>query len=60
MFSLFLGLMFIGIGYTANALVPEKQFVEREFPYDGLVKELGGMEENKVRITSQCDALHSN
>ena len=44
-------LCFFGIAATANALVPEKQFVERTFPFDGLVTELGGMEENKVRYT---------
>lgn len=41
-------------GFTTLALViknygiPERPAVPREFPYDGLVKELGGVEELKV------------
>ena len=33
---------------AAYALTPEIPVVRREYPYDGLVKELGGLEENKV------------
>jgi NADH dehydrogenase (ubiquinone) 1 beta subcomplex subunit 8 len=29
-------------------LVPEPPVVRRQYPFDGLVKELGGVEENKV------------
>lgn len=31
-----------------NFGIPERPGVPREFPYDGLVKELGGIEELKV------------
>lgn len=30
-------------------LTPERPSVPREYPYEGLVKELGGLEANKVR-----------
>ena len=30
-------------------LTPEMPAIRREYPFDGLVKELGGLEENKVR-----------
>lgn len=33
---------------TAYALTPDIPVVRREYPYEGLVKELGGLEENKV------------
>ena len=33
---------------TKYALVPDKPAVPREYPYSGLVTELGGLEENKV------------
>jgi NADH dehydrogenase (ubiquinone) 1 beta subcomplex subunit 8 len=42
---------FIGFGYaTKHYLVAEKPAVPREYPFSGLVTELGGLEENKVRI----------
>ena len=41
---------FVGFGlFVRFFLVPERPAVPREYPYDGLVKELGGLEENKVR-----------
>lgn len=40
---------FVGFGFFCKyALVPERPTVPREYPYSGLVKELGGLEENKV------------
>lgn len=33
-----------------NYGIPERPGIRREFPYDGLVKELGGVEELKVRF----------
>ena len=37
-------------GFLCNyALVPERPAAPREYPFDGLVKELGELEENKVR-----------
>jgi len=48
-------LSFVGFGVLCKyALVPERPAVPREYPYDGLVKELGGLEENKVSFTSSC------
>lgn len=41
----------IAFGVTVKyALIPERLAVPREFPFDGLVKELGGIEANKVRL----------
>ena len=40
---------FIAAGYTIKEfLTPGAPATRREYPYDGLVKELGGLEENKV------------
>lgn len=42
--------IFVGIALSCKyALTPERPSVPREYPYDGLVKELGGLEANKVR-----------
>ena len=44
---------FAAFGLLCNyVLVPERPAIPRQFPFDGLVKELGGMEENKVSISS--------
>lgn len=40
--------IFGSIMLAAYALTPEVPVVRREYPYDGLVKELGGLEENRV------------
>lgn len=40
--------VFGSIMLAAYALTPEVPVVRREYPYDGLVKELGGLEENRV------------
>ncbi|TFY81224.1 hypothetical protein EWM64_g2788 [Hericium alpestre] len=45
---------FVGFGFLVKyALVPERPCVPREYPFDGLVAELGGLEENKVRAIFQ-------
>ena len=42
---------FIAFGLLCNyALVPARPAVPRQYPFDGLVKELGGMQSNKVSI----------
>lgn len=41
--------MFGGIMLFAYTVTPERTAVPRQYPFDGLVKELGGLEENKVR-----------
>jgi len=48
---------FVGFGFLCNyALVPERPTVPREYPYSGLVRELGGLEENKAReVTEEND-----
>ena len=42
--------IFGSIMLFAYAVTPEKPVVSRQYPYEGLVKELGGLEENKVRL----------
>jgi hypothetical protein len=44
-----LGLISFGF-FIKYALVPDPHFVRRQYPYSGLVVELGGLEENKVRL----------
>lgn len=44
----FLGFTAFGIA-VQFALIPARPAVPREYPYEGLVTELGGLEENKVR-----------
>lgn len=34
----------------AYAVTPQKPVVSREYPYEGLVNELSGLEENKVCV----------
>ncbi|KAI0775174.1 hypothetical protein BD413DRAFT_603149 [Trametes elegans] len=41
---------FVSFGVFCNYAHPEMPAVRREYPYDGLVKELGGLEENKARV----------
>jgi hypothetical protein len=43
---------FIAFGFLVKAITPEPPAIRREYPFDGLVKELGGVEENKVRSIS--------
>ncbi|PPQ83457.1 hypothetical protein CVT25_007048 [Psilocybe cyanescens] len=44
---------FVAAGFTIKyVLLQEPPAVRREYPYDGLVKELGGLEENKARSES--------
>jgi len=38
----------IGFGYIIYLNVPERPAIARQYPYNGLVKELGGLEENKA------------
>ena len=39
----------VALGYAIYRNVPERTAIPREYPYSGLVRELGGLEENKVR-----------
>ena len=39
---------FIAFGFFVKAITQEPPAIRREYPFDGLVKELGGVEENKV------------
>lgn len=46
-------LTFVTFGVVVKyALVPDRPSVPREYPHSGLVQELGGLEENKVRHSS--------
>ncbi|KAH0833031.1 Ndufb8, NADH dehydrogenase 19kDa subunit [Lanmaoa asiatica] len=41
---------FVGFGFLCKfVLLPERPTVPREYPFSGLVKELGGLEDNKAR-----------
>ncbi|KIK93610.1 hypothetical protein PAXRUDRAFT_504247 [Paxillus rubicundulus Ve08.2h10] len=41
---------FVGFAFLCKyALLPERPTVPREYPFSGLVRELGGLEENKAR-----------
>ena len=44
---------FIAFGFFVKAITPEPPAIRREYPFDGLVKELGGIEENKVLPSSK-------
>ncbi|KAG8213307.1 Ndufb8, NADH dehydrogenase 19kDa subunit, partial [Butyriboletus roseoflavus] len=47
---------FVGFAFLCNSvLVPERPTVPREYPFSGLVKELGGLEENKAREETEDD-----
>jgi NADH dehydrogenase (ubiquinone) 1 beta subcomplex subunit 8 len=39
---------FVSAGLIIKAITPDPPAVRREYPFDGLVRELGGLEENKV------------
>ena len=40
---------FVGFGFFVNSIVPDRPAVPRQYPFSGLITELGGMEENRVR-----------
>ncbi len=42
---------FVMFGFLCKAIVPESPVARRQYPFSGLVTELGGLEENKVRST---------
>ncbi|KAF8071833.1 hypothetical protein FPV67DRAFT_1667290 [Lyophyllum atratum] len=45
--------VFVGFGLLVKyALAPEPPAIRREYPFNGLVTELGGLEENKARPES--------
>jgi len=39
---------FVAFGFTVKAITPDAPAVRREYPFSGLVKELGGVSENRV------------
>ena len=43
--------------FCKYALIPDRPSVPREYPFSGLVKELGGLEENKVRFLAFVVAI---
>ena len=51
---------FVSFGlFAKNVLLPEIPVVRREYPYSGLVTELGSLEENKVCLISMMGGLLS-
>ncbi|KAK7463532.1 hypothetical protein VKT23_006880 [Stygiomarasmius scandens] len=49
-------LAFSGIYFVVKtALTPEPHFTRRDYPYDGLSKELGGLDANKARIETETE-----
>ena len=51
---------FVAFGLLCKyALVPDRPAVPRQYPFDGLVKELGGVEENKVGLSDLCHRMPS-
>lgn len=45
--------VFVGFGFLVKyALLQEPPVIRREYPFNGLVSELGGLEENKARSES--------
>ncbi|KAL0954510.1 hypothetical protein HGRIS_003477 [Hohenbuehelia grisea] len=47
---------FVTAGLVIKASVPEMPAVRREYPFSGLVTELGGLEENKARTEELTEA----
>ncbi|KAH9945152.1 uncharacterized protein BXZ73DRAFT_37875 [Epithele typhae] len=47
---------FVTFGTIVNYAHPQPHAVRREYPYDGLVQELGGLEENKARAEPDTEA----
>ena len=41
---------FVTVGFIIKAITPDPPAIRREYPFDGLIKELGGLEENKVCV----------
>lgn len=53
---------FVTFGLVVKATVPARPSVPREYPFSGLVNELGGLEENKVcffRLYYRLNQSHS-
>lgn len=42
--------VFVGFFAAVKYITPERPAIPRTYPYSGLVRELGGVEENKVRV----------
>ncbi|KAI9061308.1 hypothetical protein FKP32DRAFT_1613151 [Trametes sanguinea] len=47
---------FVSFGVLCNVAHPEIPAVRREYPFGGLVNELGGLEENKARVENDSEA----
>jgi len=46
--------LFVGYAALVPALQAESPVARRSYPYDGLVKELGDVEANKVNLAAFC------
>ncbi|KAL1949519.1 hypothetical protein VTO73DRAFT_8400 [Trametes versicolor] len=47
---------FVSLGTLVSYARPQIPAVRREYPFDGLVSELGGLEENKARVENDTEA----
>lgn len=45
---------FVSLGFILKYNVPEMPAIRREYPYSGLVTELGSLQENKVGLALFC------
>jgi NADH dehydrogenase (ubiquinone) 1 beta subcomplex subunit 8 len=46
---------FVGLALLCKyAITPDPPVVPREYPFDGLCKELGGLDVNKVGVPNPC------
>jgi NADH dehydrogenase (ubiquinone) 1 beta subcomplex subunit 8 len=49
---------FVGFGFLVKtALVPDRPAVPRQYPFSGLVNELGGMEQNKASLAVPSEII---
>ncbi|THG96809.1 hypothetical protein EW026_g5090 [Hermanssonia centrifuga] len=46
---------FVMFGFLCKAIVPESPVARRQYPFSGLVTELGGLEENKARSLDEFE-----
>ena len=48
---------FVSFGFLAKyTLIPDRPAIPREYPFSGLVTELGGLEENRVSLNQTFHA----
>ena len=51
---------FVAFGFLcSHVLIPDRPAVPRQYPFNGLVRELGGIEENKVGFSHLLPFVYS-